>query len=120
MVKKTLIGLIGAGAATLALSTPAHAEQPVVWSLTQFVEPGGQVQAVVFSEWEVGCVPSGPVTSAGFTEPLQWTEDGPWGRYAGYATAVEQPGEYPASFPCADGRTAAYSFTVTDDTGGQA
>lgn len=111
MVKKALIGLMTAGA--LLSAAPAHADQAVVWSLTQFTEPGGQVQAVVFSEWEVGCTPSGPVTSRGFTAPLRWTKDGEWGRFAGYATAVERPGKYLAVFPCADGRTATGSFTVT-------
>ncbi len=113
MLKKTLIGLTTAGAAMLALVAPAHADEAVVWSLTQQVEPGGQVQAVVFSEWEVGCTPNGPVTSRGFTAPLQWTEGGEWGRHAGYATAVQQPGKYLAVFPCTDGRTATGSFTVT-------
>ncbi|WP_284743261.1 hypothetical protein [Amycolatopsis sp. RTGN1] len=113
MLKKTLIGLMAAGAATLALAAPADADQAVVWSLTQQVEPGGQIQAVVFAEWEVGCTPSGPVTSRGFTAPLRWTEGGNWGRHAGYTTAVQQPGKYLAAFPCTDGRTATGSFTVT-------
>ncbi|WP_372673151.1 hypothetical protein [Amycolatopsis kentuckyensis] len=116
MLKKTLIGLMTAGA--FALAAPAHADEAVVWSLTQQVEPGGQVQAVVFSEWEVGCTPSGPVTSRGFTAPLQWTEGGQWGRHAGYATAVQAPGKYLAVFPCTDGRTATGSFTVTQPPGG--
>ncbi|MEV7038585.1 hypothetical protein [Amycolatopsis sp. NPDC051061] len=113
MLQKTLIGLMTAGAATLALAAPAHADQAVVWSLTQQVEPGGQIQAVVFAEWDVGCTPSGPVTSRGFTAPLRWTEGGDWGRHAGYTTAVQRPGTYPASFPCSDGRRATGSFTVT-------
>jgi hypothetical protein len=114
MLKKTLIGLMTAGAATLALAAPAHADQAVVWSLTQQVEPGGQVQAVVFAEWDVGCTPSGPVTSRGLTAPLQWTEGGNWGRHAGYTTAVSRPGMYLAVFPCTDGRTATGSFAVTN------
>ena len=114
MLKKTLIGVMAAGAATLALAAPAHADQAVVWSLTQQVEPGGQVQAVVFAGWDVGCTPSGPVTSRGFTAPLQWTEGGNWGRHAGYATAVSRPGVYLAVFPCTDGRTAQGSFAVTN------
>ncbi|MEU8635070.1 hypothetical protein AB0C38_23070 [Amycolatopsis sp. NPDC048633] len=113
MLKKTLIGLMAAGAATLALAAPAAADQAVVWSLTQQVEPGGQLQAVVFAEWEVGCTPSGPVTSKGFTAPLSWTEGGNWGRHAGYTKAVRRPGTYTASFPCTDGRKATGSFTVT-------
>lgn len=112
MLKKTLIGLMAAGAATLTVAVPAHADDAVVWSLTQQVEPGGQVQAVVFAEWDVGCTPAGPVTSRGFTAPLAWTEGGNWGRHAGYATAVERPGRYLAVFPCTDGRTATGSFTV--------
>ncbi|MDQ7808005.1 hypothetical protein Q5425_30075 [Amycolatopsis sp. A133] len=113
MVKKTLIGLMAAGAATLALAAPVHADQAVVWSLTLQVEPGGQIQAVVFAEWEVGCTPAGPVRSRGFTAPLQWTEGGEWGRHAGYTTARKRPGQYTASFPCTDGRTATGSFTIT-------
>jgi hypothetical protein len=113
MVKKTLIGLVAATAATLALVAPAHADQAVVWSLTQQVEPGGPIQAVVFAEWEVGCTPAGPVLSWGFTAPLRWTEGGQWGRHAGYTTAVERPGKYPAWFPCTDGRQATGSFEVT-------
>ncbi|MFJ7218341.1 hypothetical protein [Amycolatopsis sp. NPDC098790] len=110
MLKKTLIGLMTAALVPVA---PAHAEQAVVWSLTQDVAPGGQVQAVVFAEWDVGCTPNGPVTSRGFTAPLRWTEGGDWGRHAGYATAVDRPGRYLAVFPCTDGRTATGSFTVT-------
>ncbi|WIX88462.1 hypothetical protein [Amycolatopsis sp. DG1A-15b] len=113
MVKKTLIGLMAASAATVALTAPAHADQAVVWSLTQQVEPGGQIQAVVFAEWEVGCTPAGPVTSRGFTAPLKWTEGGEWGRHAGYTTAGRRPGKYTAAFPCTDGRKATGSFTIT-------
>src|SRR4051794_41873861 len=106
MLKKTLIGLMTAGAATLALAAPAHADQAVVWSLTQQVEPGGQVQAVGFAEWDVGCTPSGPVTSRGFTPPLQWTEGGNWGRHAGDTAAVSRPGMYRAVVPRTHGRPA--------------
>src|SRR3954469_13662377 len=74
MVKKTLIGLMAASMATLALVTPASAAE-VSWSLTPRVEPGGRVDADTHAAI-LGCGPATPVTSDGFAAPLQWTEGG--------------------------------------------
>src|SRR3954464_206853 len=75
MVKKTLIGLMVASAATLALAAPASAEE-ARWGLTQEGEPGGLVPAQTFTRNDCGL---SPVTSKGFTAPLQWTEGGNYG-----------------------------------------
>lgn len=111
MVKKTLIGLIAAGAATLALAAPAHADE-VTWGMNTEVRPGGQIYAQVLSGIGNGCTPTGPVVSKGFAAPLRWSEGGNWGKHAGYTTAIEAPGRYTASFPCSDGRTASQRFTI--------
>ncbi|WP_103350317.1 hypothetical protein [Amycolatopsis sp. CA-128772] len=113
MVKKTLIGLMVASAATLSLSAPAHAAGEVWWGLTAQVEPGGRIDAEVHAGLGNGCTPRGPVTSAGFAAPLAWTEGGNFGRYGGHTTAIKRPGTYTASFPCSDGRKATGSFTIT-------
>ncbi|SEC06977.1 hypothetical protein SAMN04489727_2449 [Amycolatopsis tolypomycina] len=113
MVKKTLIGLLAASAATLALSAPASAADEVWWSLTRQVEPGGRIDAQVYSGLGHGCTPAGPVTSAGFTSPITMVGMGNWGRMGGSTTAIRRPGKYTASFPCSDGRKAVESFTIT-------
>ncbi|WP_410671158.1 hypothetical protein [Amycolatopsis sp. cmx-4-68] len=112
MVKKTLIGLMAAGAVTLALPAPAGAADEVWWGLTQQVDPGGRVDAEVFAGLGHGCSPRGPVTSKGFAAPLQWSEGGNWGRAGGHTTAIRTPGKYTASFTCSDGRKATNSFTI--------
>ncbi|OXM63793.1 hypothetical protein [Amycolatopsis vastitatis] len=110
MVKKTLIGLMAASTATLALAAPASAAE-VSWGLTQHVEPGGQVDAETHAAIG-GCGPATPVTSAGFTAPLQWTEGGNYGRAGGHTTAIKKPGRYTAKFTCSDGRVATGSFVI--------
>ncbi|WP_410621266.1 hypothetical protein [Amycolatopsis sp. cmx-8-4] len=112
MLKKTLIGVMVAGAATLTLAAPASAADEVTWGMTPEVQPGGQIYAQVLSGTGSGCTPAGPVTSKGFTEPLGWTEGGNWGKHAGYTTAIRTPGKYTASFPCTDGRKATQGFTI--------
>ena len=110
MLKKTLIGLTAAAAATLAVAAPADAAG-VSWGLTQQVQPGGQVDAETHAALG-GCSPATPVMSKGFAAPLQWTEGGNWGRAGGHTTAIEKPGKYTASFKCTDGRVATGSFTI--------
>jgi hypothetical protein len=110
MLKKTLIGLMAAGAATLTVAAPADAAE-VSWGLTQQVEPGGQVDAETHAALS-GCTPASAVTSKGFAAPLQWTEGGNFGRYGGHTTAIKTPGKYTASFTCSDGRKATGSFTI--------
>jgi hypothetical protein len=112
MVKKTLIGLMAASAATLALVAPANAADEVTWGMSTQVEPGGQIYAQVLSGVGNGCTPTGPVTSKGFAAPLNWSEGGNWGKHAGYTTAIKTPGKYTASFPCSDGRKATQGFTI--------
>lgn len=111
MLKKTLIGVMVAGAATLTLTAPANAAG-VSWSLTGEVEPGGQVDAVVYAGVGNGCSPDGPVTSKGFAAPLRWTDGGNFGKYGGHTTAIKTPGKYTAGFTCSDGRKATASFTI--------
>ncbi|WP_206790754.1 hypothetical protein [Amycolatopsis sp. MtRt-6] len=113
MVKKTLIGLLAASAATLALPAPASAADEVGWILTSEVEPGGRIDAQVYTGMSHGCTPAGPVTSAGFTAPITMVGMGNWGRMGGSTTAIQRPGKYTASFPCQDGRKAVGSFTIT-------
>jgi hypothetical protein len=110
MVKKTLIGLMAASTATLALVTPASAAE-VSWSLTPRVEPGGRVDADTHAAI-LGCGPATPVTSDGFAAPLQWTEGGNYGRAGGHTTAIMKPGRYTAKFTCSDGRVATGSFVI--------
>jgi hypothetical protein len=110
MLKKTLIGLMAASAATLAVAAPASAAE-VSWGLTQQVEPGGQVDAETHAAIG-GCSPASPVTSKGFAAPLQWTEGGNYGRAGGHTTAIKTPGKYTATFKCSDGRVATGSFTI--------
>ncbi|WP_290060397.1 hypothetical protein [Amycolatopsis solani] len=110
MVKKTLIGLMTASAATLTLAAPASAAD-VSWGLTQQVEPGGRVDAETHAALG-GCSPAGPVTSKGFAAPLVFTEGGNWGRAGGHTTAIKTPGKYTARFTCSDGRVATGSFTI--------
>jgi hypothetical protein len=110
MLKKTLIGLMAASAASLALAAPASAAE-VSWGLTQQVEPGGRVDAETHAALS-GCTPATPVTSKGFAAPLQWTEGGNFGRVGGHTTAIRTPGKYAASFTCSDGRKATGSFTI--------
>ncbi|MEV4147192.1 hypothetical protein AB0J40_26235 [Amycolatopsis sp. NPDC049691] len=111
MLKKTLIGLTAAGAATLTVAAPAAADE-VTWGMTTEVQPGGQIYAQVYAGMGNGCTPAGPVTSKGFAAPLKWSEGGNWGKHAGYTTAIRTPGRYTASFPCTDGRKATQSFTI--------
>ncbi|WP_329050731.1 hypothetical protein OG738_02060 [Amycolatopsis sp. NBC_01488] len=110
MLKKTLIGLTAAAAATLTVAVPAEAAE-VSWGLTQQVEPGGRVDAETHAAIG-GCTPATPVTSKGFAAPLPWTEGGNWGRAGGHTTAIKTPGKYTASFTCTDGRKATGSFTI--------
>jgi hypothetical protein len=110
MLKKTLIGLMAAGAATLTVAAPADAAE-VSWGLTQQVEPGGQVDAETHAALS-GCTPGSSVTSKGFAAPLEWTEGGNFGRYGGHTTAIKTPGKYTATFTCSDGRKATGSFTI--------
>jgi len=110
MLKKTLIGLMAAGAATLTVAAPADAAE-VSWGLTQQVEPGGRVDAETHAALS-GCTPGSSVTSKGFAAPLDWTEGGNFGRYGGHTTAIKTPGKYTASFTCSDGRKATGSFTI--------
>lgn len=110
MLKKTLIGLMAAGAATLTVAVPADAAE-VGWGLTQQVEPGGQVDAQTYAA-SGGCTPGSSVTSKGFAAPLDWTEGGNFGRYGGHTTAIKTPGRYTATFTCADGRKATQTFTI--------
>ncbi|UOZ10742.1 hypothetical protein [Amycolatopsis sp. WQ 127309] len=112
MFKKTLIGVMVAGAATLTLAAPASAADEVWWGLTAQVEPGGRIDATVYAGMGHGCTPKGPVTSAGFAAPLDWTEGGNFGKYGGHTKAIQRPGKYTASFPCSDGRKATASFTI--------
>ncbi|MEV6879249.1 hypothetical protein [Amycolatopsis sp. NPDC051128] len=112
MLKKTLIGLMAASAATLALAAPASAAGEVSWGMTTQVQPGGQIYAQVYAGMGSGCTPAGPVTSKGFAAPLAWTEGGNWGKHAGHTTAIRTPGKYTASFPCTDGRKATQAFTI--------
>ncbi|MFI5589069.1 hypothetical protein ACIA5G_28710 [Amycolatopsis sp. NPDC051758] len=112
MLKKTLIGLMAASAATLTLGAPASAAGEVAWGLTSQVEPGGQVSAETRAAVGSGCSPASPVTSKGFAAPLQWTEGGNWGRAGGHTTAIRTPGKYTATFKCSDGRVATGTFTI--------
>ncbi|WP_410641951.1 hypothetical protein [Amycolatopsis sp. lyj-346] len=113
MLKKTLIGLMAASAATLALSAPAGAADEAGWSLTSEVEPGGRIDAFIMKGTGGGaCTPRGPVTSTGFTAPLQWTEGGNWGKQSGHTTAIGRPGKYTASYPCLNGRSPTRTFTI--------
>ncbi|MGW3992585.1 hypothetical protein ACWEF6_03770 [Amycolatopsis sp. NPDC004772] len=112
MPKKTLIGLMAASAATLALSAPASAADEVWWSLTPKVEPGGRIDADMYGGTGHGCAPAGPVTSAGFTAPIEWVGLGNWGHLGGRTTASKRPGRYTASFPCQDGRKPTVTFTI--------
>ncbi|WP_103335489.1 hypothetical protein [Amycolatopsis sp. CA-126428] len=111
MVKKTLIGLMAASAASLTFTAGAHADF-TDWSLTSEVEPGGLLSAFVASEVGRGCAPVGPVTSPGFAAPMQWVDVGNPSKHLGYTHAIERPGKYSASFPCTDGRTATRTFTI--------
>ncbi len=111
MVKKTLIGLMAACAASLTFTAGAHADF-TQWDLTSEVEPGGPISAFVASEIGRGCAPVGPVTSPGFTAPIQWVFTGNPMKHLGYTHAIERPGRYSASFPCTDGRTATRTFTI--------
>jgi hypothetical protein len=108
MVKKTLIGLMVASAATLAVAAPASAEE-ARWGLTQEVEPGGLVTAQTLARNDCGL---SPVTSKGFTAPLQWTEGGNYGVIRGHTTAIKIPGKYTATLKCRDGRVTTASFTI--------
>ncbi|WP_328443599.1 MULTISPECIES: hypothetical protein [unclassified Amycolatopsis] len=110
MLKKTLIGVMVAGAATLTLAAPASAAD-VGWGLTQEVEPGGQIDAETHAA-AGGCTPGSAVTSKGFAAPLEFTEGGNFGRYGGHTKAIKTPGKYTASFTCSDGRVATASFTI--------
>jgi hypothetical protein len=110
MLKKTLIGLMAAGAATLTVAAPAEAAD-VYWDLTQQVEPGGRIDAETLSGLN-NCSPDTPVSSKGFTAPLRWTEGGNFGRYGGHTTAIKTPGKYTATFRCSDGRKATRTFTI--------
>jgi hypothetical protein len=110
MLKKTLIGVMAAGAATLTVAAPAEAAD-VYWELTQEVEPGGQVDAETLSGLNY-CSPATPVSSKGFAAPLQWTEGGNFGRHGGHTTAIKAPGKYTATFRCNDGRKATRTFTI--------
>ncbi|NBH05465.1 hypothetical protein [Amycolatopsis sp. SID8362] len=110
MVKKTLIGLMAASTATLALAAPASAAE-VSWGLTQQVEPGGRIDAETHAALG-GCSPKTTVMSKGFAAPLVFTEGGNWGRAGGHTTAITTPGKYTAQFTCSDGRVATGSFTI--------
>jgi hypothetical protein len=110
MLKKALIGVMVAGAATLTVAVPANAAE-VVWGLTQEVEPGGTVHAETPAA-SGGCNPSSPVTSKGFAAPLEWTEGGNFGKHRGQTTAIETPGKYTATFTCSDGRKGTETFTI--------
>ncbi|MGK3204791.1 hypothetical protein [Amycolatopsis sp. MEPSY49] len=110
MLKKTLIGLMTAGAATLALAAPADAAE-VSWGLTQQAEPGGRIDAETYAAGG-GCTPATPVTSKGFAAPLVWSEGGNFGRIGGHTTAIRTPGKYTATFTCTDGRRATQTFTI--------
>ncbi|MBE8523609.1 hypothetical protein ILP97_40020 [Amycolatopsis sp. H6(2020)] len=113
MFEKTLIGLMAASAATLALSVPASAADDPGWSLTSEVEPGGRIDAFLMNGTGSGaCTPRGPVTSKGFAAPLEWTEGGNWGKHSGHTTAIRRPGKYTASYPCSEGRSATRTFTI--------
>jgi hypothetical protein len=112
MLKKTLIGVMVAGAATLTVAAPASAADEVSWGITQQVEPGGQIDAETHAAIGNGCSPRTAVTSKGFAAPLQWTEGGNWGRAGGHTTAIKIPGKYTATFTCSDGRVATGSFTI--------
>ncbi|GHG25235.1 MULTISPECIES: hypothetical protein [Amycolatopsis] len=113
MVKKTLIGLMAASAATLALSAPASAADEGGWSLTSKVEPGGRINADVYTGLgHSACTPTGPVTSAGFTAPIKMVGMGNWGHMGGSTTAIKRPGKYTASYPCSDGRSPTLTFTI--------
>src|SRR3954465_1850730 len=84
MFKKTLIGLMAASAATLALSAPASAADEGGWSLTSKVEPGGRIDADVYTGLgHSACTPTGPVISAGFTAPIRMVGMGNWGHMGG-------------------------------------
>ncbi len=111
MFKKTLIGVMVAGAATLTLAAPASAAE-VGWALTQQVEPGGRIDAETHAALGNGCSPRTAVTSKGFAAPLQFTEGGNWGRAGGHTTAIKTPGKYTATFTCSDGRVATGTFTI--------
>jgi hypothetical protein len=112
MLKKTLIGVMVAGAATLTVAAPASAADEVSWGITQQVEPGGRIDAETHAAIGNGCSPRSEVTSAGFAAPLKWTEGGNWGRAGGHTTAIQRPGKYTATFTCSDGRVATGSFTI--------
>ena len=107
MFKKTLIGLMATTAATLAVAAPASAEE-ARWGLTQEVEPGGQVTAQTTSD----CGGAWPVTSKGFTAPLQWNGSSNYGAIRGHTTAIKIPGKYTATLKCRDGRVTTASFTI--------
>ncbi|VVJ19921.1 Uncharacterised protein [Amycolatopsis camponoti] len=110
MLKKTLIGLTAAGAATLTVALPAEAAE-VSWGLTQQAEPGGRVDAETYAA-SGGCTPATAVTSKGFAAPLVWSEGGNFGRVGGHTTAITTPGKYSATFTCTDGRKATQTFTI--------
>ena len=113
MFKKTLIGLMAASAATLALSVPASAADEGGWSLTSKVEPGGRIDADVYTGLgHSACTPTGPVTSAGFTAPIKMVGMGNWGHMGGSTTAINRPGKYTASYPCSEGRSPTLTFTI--------
>jgi hypothetical protein len=113
MFKKTLIGLMAASAATLALSAPASAADEGGWSLTSKVEPGGRIDADVYTGLgHSACTPTGPVTSAGFTAPIRMVGMGNWGHMGGSTTAIGRPGKYTASYPCSEGRSPTLTFTI--------
>lgn len=113
MLKKTLIGLTAASAATLALAAPASAAGEGGWILTSTVEPGGRINADVYTGLgHSACTPTGPVTSAGFTAPLKMVGVGNWGHMGGSTTAIKRPGRYTASYPCSDGRSPTLTFTI--------
>ncbi|MFI5607797.1 hypothetical protein [Amycolatopsis sp. NPDC051903] len=108
-----LTQLLAGALLTTVLSAPGD----VGWSLgPPEVAPGGEIFVETFAAQGNGCGPSGPVTSAGFAAPIQWTEGGNWGRAGGHGTAASRPGTYTATFPCGDGRVATATFTITGTT----
>ncbi|WP_158844375.1 hypothetical protein [Saccharothrix deserti] len=123
-------GRITALAAALTLTalavSPAAAEtatqppQPASFSLAPLeVQPGGRVETQAIAFVCLGNDGPGPVTSPGFTAPIEWGSDTPGtaGAIYGAGAVIDTPGKYVASLECRNGQSRAeVEFTILQPT----